>query len=179
MKIHEYILSESVTFFVHKQGENFYDKVTKDCEACDGTGIEDWGDVKHKCRYCNGVGKYETIESRLPDLNVANTNAHVILNMLGIQTGDDTTGTIENNQLPEMKRKLIKLKNTDTSRHTRQYDISGGNTYVDKSGEIPRIGRTGIMHNMGLSNDRIKEYVDDLIKIVDAAQKIGGSVSFA
>jgi len=70
-------------------------------------------------------------------------------------------------------RRLIQLKNADTSQYTEPGSLTGGKigTYKDRDG-MDRIGRTSpMMYNMGVSDNQISGYIDQLIKIVKFAQE--------
>lgn len=177
MKFNEYKLIESVTFSAYKEGIPWSTKVIKDCEACEGTGIEDWGNEKHPCHYCKD-GKYESDEPIHAETNIANDNADVIFRMLGIQSAD-RTGQIENKDIPEFKRKLIRLKNGNTDQYARDDTFEPNSMTTSREGNVTRIHKKQMdIYNFGLPAERIREYIDGLIKVADDAQKIGGMITF-
>ena len=209
MKLNE-ILSESVTFSASKfdKEKGYHDHLAfskeeyVDCWACDGYGIEvyydpkedkyyypddlvGFGDVskfeKTKCRYCDGVGKLHDMVSDSPELNVANRNAMVILDMLGIES--DYAGVIPNSKLPEIRRKLIKIKNKGIEDYTidqsKEKSQLKKREVVDDKG-IPTIMavRSPRIYDMGLSEDQINRYIDELLKITDFAQKNDADITW-
>src|SRR5216683_3131400 len=114
------------------------EKIIRDCTGCEGTGKNYPDDPNSEpCYYCKDTpGKEDTTEYTVPYMNVSNSNGALILQMLGLYTGeDDESGIIANKDLPAIKRKLIMLKNTNTDKFTRPTtDTKGKSTsYVDKS----------------------------------------------
>lgn len=176
-------LFESVTFgieFPRDSNKQRYKKIETDCTICGGTGKENYGGTIGTCEYCHGTGKYKTEESLYPELNVSNSNARIILDMLGIpDNGNGLVGDIPNSQLPEFKRKLIKLKNSNINSYTRNPETYGGKTFVDRSGEVPRIKKTATIHDFGTSTSQITRYIDELLRVIDVAQKENGDLFWA
>ena len=176
---------ESVTFSVAKVNpeknwvETLATKKQKDCEACDGAGKNEWDGKQYDCEYCKGTGKYEDWVSDYPELNVSNANAYAFLNALGIST-EELGGTIEPKDFPEIRRKLMRLINTsDADSYQRDSEVYGGDTKIDRSGNVPEIKRTAKIYSMGLSSDRIKTYARTLLNMIDIAAKEGFVISFA
>jgi len=185
MKLEE--LFESVTFvptFLNTETnhqETPYKVVDGPCELCDGTG-EDYNDESLPCKQCGGKKTFKARKYAVPDLNVANGSAITILQMLGLAVEEDMHGTIDNKDLPDIKRQLLKLKNSSSSRAAHTYDgyeEQNKRTQIDKSGPVPRIVTTGpkIVHG-GMSDERIMRYVDELLKLVDFAQKNNFNLSW-
>lgn len=184
MKLND-IINESVTFNIIKYNSQndrweFDDeKVVKECEACDGIGKDEYG----QCSYCNGTGRYETWESNYDELNVSNENALMILQDLlgtGLQaySEEGLVGMIDPKNLANIKRRLIGIKNKDKSLYTKNpEEIHRRTKHTDEDG-ITKIGRTSMYH-MGRSEKQVERYVDVLIKMIDDAQKIGGTINWA
>ena len=169
-------LNESITFTPtrfdpeHNSHGAPSEKKLTDCPVCDGTG-KDYNDESYPCLHCDGKARMERWVSTVPELNVANANARVILQMIGVSDEEDT-GTIENKNIPTVVRKLIMLKNSDkkSNEFSREDSIDHPRTVVDKTGDIPRIGKQGpTIYNMGLSPDKINYYIDELLKICQVA----------
>ena len=171
------ILQESITFGVskieHENGKKIYAdrfsvKKEQECWACDGTG-KDYN-PQYPCRRCEGSGKSDDWVSPYEQLNVSNSNANAILDMLGAEF--DYSGAIEKEQLPLIRRKLIALKNKDISPHTQAPTKSGGEmrTTTDDNG-VSRIGRGATIYDAGRSHSQVERYIDSLLKIIDFAQK--------
>ena len=173
-------LNESIDFSVtksykDKQGRTVHDmshfgeRKDVQCWVCDGTG-KDKNYDEAKCDYCQGKGKRDEFVSDSPEMNVSNSNAFKIIDMLGLE--QDYAGSIENKDLPPLMRKLIQLKNSDPSKYAEPGSQSGGEigTYKDQDG-MDTIGRKGpMMYNMGTTDTQVKQYIDQLIKIVKFAQ---------
>ena len=173
-------LNESIDFSVTKsyedeQGRTIHDmshfgeRKDVQCWVCDGTGKDKFYD-EAKCDYCGGKGDRLEFVSDAPEMNVSNSNAFKIIDMLGLE--QDYSGHIDNKDLPALMRKLIQLKNSDPSKYAEPGSQSGGEigTYKDEEG-MDRIGRKGPMiYNMGTTDNQVKQYIDQLIKIVKFAQ---------
>lgn len=173
-------LNESIDFSVTKsyvddRGKTIHDmshfgeRKDVDCWVCDGTGKDKFYD-ETDCDYCEGKGQRLEFVSDAPEMNVSNSNGFKIIDMLGLEK--DYAGHVDNKDLPMLMRRLIQLKNADTSQYTEPGSTTGGKigTYKDKDG-IDRIGRKGpMMYNMGTTNDQVTAYIDQLIKIVKFAQ---------
>jgi hypothetical protein len=147
-------------------------KVFDTCNVCGGDG-KDANDME--CQYCHGAGKREQYEPTVPTLNVANRNGELILQMMGVPF--DHSGIIKNEKLPEVKRRLLALKNQDRKRS--QFEIPDEEfkgkkeTYVDKSGDVPRIGTRGgaQVYSMGVRPEQINRYIDSMLNMIEVAQK--------
>ena len=174
-------LNESIDFSVTKsyvddRGQTIHDmshfgeRKDVDCWVCDGTGKDKFYD-EAVCDYCEGKGQRLEFVSDAPEMNVSNSNGFKIIDMLGLEK--DYAGHVDNKDLPMLMRRLIQLKNADTSQYTEPGSTTGGKigTYKDKDG-IDRIGRTGpMMYHGGTSDSQINRYIDQLIKIVKFAQE--------
>ena len=182
-------LNESVTFnAVSKvEGKDYYSarykKVTKPCWVCDGKGYEEYGaGEKHPCQYCHGKKTIEEEEDEGPELNVANANAALIVQMLGFTDSEDVSGGhLYNKDIPNVLQRLLRLKNSDgaVDAYTRPDEVHKGQMGVDRSGEVPRIGRQGpTIHSMGVDSERAMRYVDQMIGILKYAKDNGMDVSW-
>lgn len=185
MRASEFI-KESVTFNVAKEkeyapgkkawsDEEFGKHVEAPCWVCDGTGIDPNGN-RGECDYCHGTKVTKEWQSDAPELNVANANAAAILDMLGLERAYGGVWTPE--QLPAIMKKLVKLKNTDTSGYTQEPTVSLGQMLRRKIDGVDTIGRGPTMHDMGRSQGQVTRYIDKLMEIVKYAQEHGAGVSF-
>lgn len=128
-----------------------------------------------ECRMCDGKGERERELSDAPELNVSNSNAAVIMKMLGVEY--DYSGGIDPEDIPAIKRRLIQLVNDPNgiSSYTRDPSTSQSTKMVktkDDSGITkiaPKKGAT--MIDMGLPKEQIQSYVDRILPILDYAQK--------
>jgi len=185
----ENLLSESITFgpAVEKEfsdgsgkywtGQDWERKVEEQCPYCNGTGKETYGDNSYVCDYCNGKGKVIETVSDAPELNVSNANGRVVLEMLGVEP--ESSGAIDNKDLPQIMRRLIMLKNKTGQEYTRPPSVtrSDRSTWSDDQG-MTHIGRGPEMHDYGLSQQQLDKYVDRLIKLVQFAQKNNASLGW-
>ena len=172
-------LNESIDFSVTKsyvddRGQTIHDmshfgeRKDVDCWVCDGTGKDKYYD-ESICDYCEGKGQRLEFVSDAPEMNVSNSNGFKIIDMLGLKN----SGHVDHKDLPAVMKRLIFLKNADTSQYAEPGSQTSGNigAYKDQDG-IDRIGRKGpIMYNMGTSDRQITQYIDQLIKIVKFAQE--------
>lgn len=144
-----------------------------DCQECEATGV--WPSGK-QCFYCRGSGKEKETVYNLPELNVSNANARRILTMLGFE--DDSTGWIPSERLPELRRTLIRLKNTDRSGHAIE-PSKEQKTRMDTSGDIPTITKGPTMYSGGFSDGYMLSTIERLLDMIDYAQKNGYGISWA
>jgi len=155
-------------------------KQMEPCFVCDGTGKQRFSDGEYPCRRCDGEGKTEEWVSSAPELSVSNSNGFEIQRMLGI-TDTDYSGIIHHQDLPKFMRRLIQLKNQNTSQYTQEpSDERGpmGRQHTDDQG-VTHIGHTGPrMIDVGRSQSQIDRYIDELIKMIKFAQEHGASISW-
>ena len=167
MRAHQFI-QESVTFGPAKlvepktfSGEEWWQRVEAECPACEGTGQEEWDeDTKRKCLYCYGTGKVKQTQSTAPELTVSNSNALVVLNILGINNySDELMGHIPSSKFPALQQRLLKLKNIAGKR--QQFEIPSTTT---KSAGGPT------MIDSGVSSEQIENYINRLMDILKFAR---------
>lgn len=188
------ILKESVTFSPVKlkkfdDGREYWtsdDFETEDpngeaCWVCDGTGVDprSSADRQVACDYCNGKKILPSIIKNYTELNVANANAAAIADMLGYPE-DTYGGIIPLEKLPEIRRKLIKLKNGDISNLTQEptMDQGGMRRYTNDNG-MTAIGRGPKMYDFGRSHSQVTHYIDTLLTLIDFCQKNGAALGWA
>ena len=193
MKLTDISLNESVTFAPSKLVDHpKYGKVHDmigdfkdvDCRGCKGTGEEEWstGEI-HPCRWCKGSGKTKEFVTTAPEMNVANRNASVILDLLGLPNED--SGTIYHEDLPELRRKIIRLINSDAA------EKSAIAPTTDR-GELRRQKVTGddgvtsivatrgpTMMDGGLKVQQVEGYLTRLLNMVTYAQEHGYNLGWA
>lgn len=185
MRAKEFI-KESVTFNVAKEKEiepgrkvwsyeDFGNYTEEPCWVCHGTGEDPhYGGT---CDYCNGKKVTKEWTPDAPELNVANANFSAIMDMLGIRN-HDYGGVWTPEELPAIMKKLVKLKNTDTSGYTQEPTTDLGRMLKRKIDGMDTIGRGPTMHDMGRSQDQVTRYIDRLMDIIKYAQQHGAGVSF-
>lgn len=184
MRASEFI-KESVTYNIAKEkeyapgkkawsDEEFGHEEDAPCWMCDGTGED--AEYNGPCRLCKGTKISKQWVSDAPELNVANANHAAILDMLGLP--HDYSGVWTNDQLPAIMKKLVKLKNTDTSRHTEEPTTDLGKMLMRKLNGMDTISRGPTMHNMGRSQEQVTRYIDTLMNMVKYAQEHGAGISF-
>ena len=160
--------------------EDWETKQMEPCFVCDGTGKEEWGTDVYPCRRCDGKGETEEWVSSAPELQVSNANGYEIQRMLGI-TDPDYSGLLHNRDLPKFMRRLIQLKNQNTSQYTQQpSDERGpmGRQHTDDQG-VTHIGHKGPrMIDMGRSQEQVNRYIDTLIELIKFAQENDASISW-
>jgi len=150
-------------------GDPFYVKGIVECPWCDG---------RITCQTCHGKGEIEGYKFVAPSLNVSNLNANTVLEMLGIEFDD--SGYIENSELPNILRRLIKIKNQSVSQYTSPTTVDRGKTgaYTDPNTGLSTIGRGPTIHTIGRNEERILAYIDELIKIIRFAQQNNAGIGW-
>lgn len=159
--------------YVHKNGEDYiwdseYDELPDEEKA-------NYNPVP--CRFCKGQKQIERFVSDSPELNVANRNARILQGALRLP--EEESGHIDNKDLPELKRRIIKLMNSDTSDYA--FD-----TYAEKptirtskeKGNVTRISRGPTIYQMGFSQEQLDRYLKSLLEIIRYAQKHGYDLSW-
>lgn len=127
------------------------------------------------CDRCDGKGTTKEEISDAPELNVSNSNASVILKMLGIEI--DYAGSISPNQIPDIKRRLMTLRSTDgLGQFTRDDEVSqSSRREVDTDPEtgLDRIStkKGAKMYSIGLEPEQIEAYIERMAPILDYAQR--------
>ena len=191
INIVESLLTEGVSFHpavmeIH-DGEKYIhwppgatQKTSEPCPGCEyhREWIKDWDSAN--CEDCYGEGEIHDEVMTCPHLDVSNFQSSDIANMLGHpEEHGDHTGWITPQELPVVMRRLIALKNGDTSQYTHDGEITGGDTYVDRSGDVPRIAKHATVIGGGRDQSQIDRYIDRLISIVQWAQQHGCGLSWA
>lgn len=144
-------------------------RVPQTCWYCEGSGS--WG-PDGGCSVCQGTGKVQGWEFDFPVLNVSNYNMEeVIAPLLGVEF--DHAGFVEAEKLPELRRRLIRLKNGDPSEFAQDASDERGPARIDRSGDVPRITTGARMIYPGFSPERVGDTIDRLLAIIDWAQKNG------
>jgi hypothetical protein len=182
-------ITESVDFHPAvlsiRDGEKYIDfppngseKMEKPCSECSDTKYGEFYGRKNICPYCQGTGiETETIYN-FPMMNVSNRNMQVVCSLLGVEC-DDYSGWIPPNEIPTIKRRLIRLMNGDTKSYQIEPTEFKGERKVDRSGDIPRITTGPQMLDFGVDDTQITRYISTLMKILDYAQQNNMGVSWA
>ena len=139
------------------------------CWVCDGTGKDSYDGVE--CSYCKGSGETEEWQSHAPRLQVSNANASAVLDMLGQEF--DYSGVIEPEQISGLMKKLMLLKNSNSSSYTQEPSTSVGKmgSRVDPETGVTHIGRGATIHDQGRSNEQVERYIDTLMAMLKFAQE--------
>ena len=162
----------------HGWPKDLVSKVEKACMDCEGSGKDPYH-TDQACVYCQGTGKETEEKWDFPSLDVSYHNLRAIEAMLGLPEGEDSSGMIRNKDIPDMKRRLIMLKNKGSEHLTRE-PSTDQKRVVDKDEHgNTRIGMGAKMIDLGLSQHQIDRYVDSLMQILDFAQKNNMNVTWA
>jgi RecJ-like exonuclease len=188
MKLFELHLNESVTLSVAKlaadgsfSDEELGKEIEGTCDGCEGSG-KDWQDEDLPCDWCKGTGKMKKYEMPFDELNMANSAAEDFLSGIGInpRSNGELAGHLDPQDLPALRRKLIKIKNGGVDSLTTPDDVSGGEMKVTRDkNNIPKIERTAKVFTSGRSEEQINRYIDELLKLIDFAQKNGGTITWS
>ncbi len=135
-----------------------------------------------ECRACNGSGESEQELSDVPELNVANDNARIVVDMMGLEF--DHSGEIKPEQIPVIKRRLLKIKNQGGDAYTRDDEYDDG----DRGMQRTKDSETGVttisrkkglkMYGQGVDTEKVMRYVDEMLKVLDYAQKKNSEISW-
>jgi len=136
----------------------------QDCWVCDGEGDE-------QCRACKGTGKKMEWVSDSPEMQVSNSNGYAIQrDILGVEP--DYAGSIMNDQLPAIRKKLLRMVNQESQRSSMHKDPSKSQKqWTSQEGNVTTIQRGATMHDMGRSDEQVLTYAQRLLKIVEYAMK--------
>lgn len=160
-------------------------RVMKTCQWCEGTGKDIQSDAHEKqfgkplaCDACEGAGKKMEWEYDFPQMRVTYGNQELLSLITG--KGDYHHGWISPEEIPEVKRKLIKLMNTDQADSlSREPSEEKGRTFVDRSQTVPQIKRGATMIDGGLSSEQIRAYGKRMLEILEWAQQHGVGACWA
>lgn len=183
-------LTESVDFMLahlkkDDAGRNVFDttafeKQLDHCYICNGSGsIEYVQGEKEECDLCHGTGKYIHYEPTYKSLNVSNANLRVVLDLLGIADDGEYYGSIPPEQLVDIKRRLIKLKNSDVASLTIPDQENAPKPRITKDEDgLSRISTGPKIYSFGVSEKQLKNYIDTLLTMVDLAQKSNAYITW-
>lgn len=174
------LLLESVTFhaaIIQDDGKrkmydtaHFQKAEQQECWVCDGTGKDPYH--SGECGMCDGKKEVTKYVTPYKSLNVSNSNAQEILNMLDQEMDDEWCGAWEEKELPVIRRKLIAIKNKDSSKYViPSSDTQGKARAVKDENGQSRISRGPRVIDGGVSSSQINHYVDTLLALIDFAQK--------
>lgn len=152
--------------------------VEKECPVCEGSGKSRTGGV---CAPCQGTGKSTDHECDGPEMQVSNSNGMAIQrDILGVEA--DYAGSIPTEQLPALRRKLIKMINVDKEResmHKQTTDSQGEMRRTGTNDNVTSIGRGARMVDIGRSDEQVLGYAKRMLDIVDYAMKNDLHVTWA
>ena len=142
----------------------------QDCDFCDGTG-KDSHEPKYGCSFCKGTGKVTEWVSDSPEMQVSNSNGYAIQrDILGVEP--DYAGSVMNDQLPVIRKKLLRMVNQESQRSSMQKAPSQSQKqWTSQEDNVTTIHRGAQMHDMGRSDEQVLTYAQQLLDIVDYAMK--------
>lgn len=126
--------------------------------------------ARKSCPYCNGTGKEIREVAMTPELNLSNANAYFLMKMLDVE--QDYAGLIRKEEIPEIKRKVLKWKNA-SERGVKEPSESRGKfgERTDSETGLTKISHGATMYDAGRSNEYIESLIDRFMEILDYAQK--------
>jgi len=185
MKIQD-IINEGMEFqacsIKVKDGQKMYSphnmrEVDSECYVCDGMAGKIEG---YECRACKGTGKMKQWECDSPEMQVSNSNGFAIQQeILGVKP--EYAGSIPNEDLPDLRRKLIRMLNVDKERESMHLDAEDklGKVRVSQRGNVSTIHRGARVISPGRSDQQVLRYAQQLLKIVEYAMKNDLTVTWA
>lgn len=148
-----------------------------ECFFCDGTGK----DHEYPCGLCDGAGTRMVDVSDAPEYNLSNSNASAIMRLLGFE--DSEAWTIDANQLPEVRRKIIRLLNVPGE---LERGVRSPSDTQHTSRERYRDPETGLqsirpvagprMIDYGIDTEYLKRRLNNFLEVIEYAQKHGSEV---
>ena len=178
-------LLESVTFHPAvlkiEDGQKFVtwpdgttEEVETTCLGCDGDGKCPYGGSR-PCEDCGGTGVWKETKYNLPEFRASNHGLETILDILNMEF--DYAGWIAPEKLPELRRQLIRMKNTDKQAYTQEPSREQ-RTRMDTSGDVPEIKRGPTMYTPGITDSMLDGMIDRMLEIIDYCQKGGYGLSW-
>ena len=120
------------------------------------------------------------LQSTLPEVNFGNDNTKVIFNTLGLVWPEDACGEFKVDELPDLRRRIIKAVNSDNAHFERKPLISGGELHVVESDDnVLTLGRRLKIYMGGIDAYGIQRRLISLFDVVESAQQHQKSVIFA
>jgi len=179
-------LAESVTFGatihrVEKDGQRSHDftpfekEKEIDCRECHYHGKSE------HCWMCKGTGKEKVWVTDYDKIQLSNSGALAFLSAIGEKVNGDESlvGGWDNSELPELRRRLIRMKNGDLKHHETPPSDEQRVRGVKHDGNVATIERGPRMISYGRTAAQYGELIDDLLKLIDFAQKHDAGVSWA
>lgn len=156
------------------------------CSFCDGTGKDRFAHPDHPmdCDFCDGKKERDEWVSSSPELQVSNSNGFAIVRELFGQE-PDYMGHIKNEDLPELRRKLIGMINSEKHRSPLRKDPTDNDKARSMvshgtEGNVTKIGKSGPrMVDMGRTDEQVKRYAHKMLEIVEYAMKHNLIISWA
>jgi hypothetical protein len=178
-------LLESVTFhpavMTIENGQKYVgwpdgttEQVETTCLGCEGDGKCPYGSHE-PCDDCGGTGKWKETKYNLPEFRASNEGLQTVLDILGMEF--DYAGWIAPEQLPLLRRQLIRMLNGDTSGYEQEPE-KHQRVSVDRSGDIPAITRGPTMYKPGITNSMLEGMIRRMLEIIDYCQKGGYGLSW-
>lgn len=120
--------------------------------------------------------------SLLPELNMNGMNTNAVLSALGVVM-ENGCGEWALEQLPEIRRRILRALNGDVGEFTREATESLGEKLrrkINRDNGVTEIVTTGgcSIYTGGLSDEGLRSRLEILLKIVVSAQEHNSSVVF-
>jgi len=117
---------------------------------------------------------YEIDESELPKLNLSNSNAGVLLDLLDIPLAPAYSGCIEVHEMDALIAKLLIIGNKDSARSRVLRDFtSSQDTRVEQVNGLTTIGKGPKVIDCGLSDTQVQRYTQTLLSLLTQAKQQG------
>ena len=119
------------------------------------------------------------LQSTLPEVNIGNDNTKVIFDTLGLEWPEDSCGEFKLDELPDLRRRIVKALNSDNSIFERKPSITGGMKIGEVNGTVITLCNSMRVYTGGIDVDGIKRRLNSLFEVVESAQLHKKSVVFA
>lgn len=112
------------------------------------------------------------------EINMANANARFVMGILGYRISDDGCGEFTNEELPELRRRIILVMNSNMELAREATEFGGELKAGEIEGNVVRLSQGMRIVDVGLNASQVKERLSRLYQIAEKAQEINSSVVF-
>ena len=124
----------------------------------------------NRCPYCDDGFQMRSVA---PAANFSNANARAVLHIAGLPSDELYGGVRKGADLNALARRLLRLRNDPNARREalRPALSGGGETRIDRSGDVPRITGTARWYDIGSDDAGVLRRIEALQEVVAFAIK--------